>query len=53
MVKKVLFATVNNGLLIIRQWFIVERLTLNAETAKYTFHKNSAKDDILLKLQEI
>ena len=34
MVKKVIFATVSNELLIIRQWFIAERLTLNAETAK-------------------
>ena len=46
---KTLFDTVNNELSKIRQWFIANRLSLNAKKAKYTFfHKNSSKDDIPL-----
>ena len=44
-----LFDTVNNELSKIRQWFIANRLSLNAKKTKYTFfHKKSAKDNIPL-----
>ena len=51
---KTLFDTVNNELSKIRQWFIANRLSLNAKKTKYAFfHKNSAKDNIPLKLQDL
>ena len=44
----------NNELSKIRQWFIANRLSLNAKKTKYTFsHKNSAKDNIPLKLPDL
>ena len=51
---KTLFDTVNNKLSKIRQWFIANRLSLNAGKNKYTFfHKNSAKDSRPLKLPNL
>ena len=48
---KTLFITVNNELSKIMQWSIANKLSLNAKKTKYTFfHKNSVKDNILLKL---
>ena len=48
---KTLFITVNNELSKIMQWPIANKLSLNAKKTKYTFfHKNSVKDNILLKL---
>ena len=50
---KTLFDTVNNELSKAIQWFVANRLSLNAKKTKYTFfHKNSAKDNIPLKLPD-
>ena len=51
---KTLFDTVKNELSKIRQWFIPNRLSLKVKETKYTFfHKNSAKDNIPLKLADL
>ena len=43
---KTAFPAVSNELSRIRQWFIANKLSLNAKKFKYTFfHKNSAKDN--------
>ena len=49
-----LFLTINNELHEIGEWFKANRLLLNIKKTKYTFfHKNSAKDNIPLKLPEL
>ena len=50
----VLFATVNNELSKINQWFLVNKLSLNVTKTKHSFfHKTSKKDDIPLKLPRL
>ena len=47
----VLFATINNELSKISQWFLANKLSLNVTKIKYSFsHKTSEKGDIPLKL---
>ena len=49
-----LFLTVNNEMHKIEEWFKANRLSLKIKKNKYTFfHKNSAKDNIPLKLPEL
>ena len=51
---KRLFTVVNNELVNIKDWFIVNRLSLNVEKTKYSFfHKPSKKDDISLHLPKL
>ena len=51
---KTAFDTVNNELSKIRQWFIANRLSLNARKTKYAFfHKDSAKENIQLKVPDL
>ena len=46
----VLFATVNNELSKINQWFLVNKLSYTFTKTKYSFsHKTSKKDDIPVK----
>ena len=49
-----LFLKVNEELGKIGDWFKANKLYLNNEKSKYTlFHKNSSKDDLLLKLPDL
>ena len=49
-----LFIKVNEELGKIGDWFKANKLCLNNEKSKYTlFHKNSSKDDLLLKLPDL
>ena len=49
-----LFIKVNEELGKIGDWFKANKLYLNNEKSKYTlFHKNSSKDDLLLKLPDL
>ena len=49
-----LFAKVNEELEKIGDWFKANKLSLNNKKTKYTlFHKNSIKDDLPLKLQDL
>ena len=51
---KTLFDTVNNELSKIRQQFIGNRSSLNTKKTKYVFfHKNSAKENIQLKVPDL
>ena len=48
---KVLFETVNKELHYVNEWFIVNKLSLNAGKTKYLFfHKQNARDNIPLRL---
>ena len=51
---KTLFNTVNEELKKLVIWFTSNKLSLNIKKTKYTFfHKNSVKDNILLKLPDL
>ena len=49
-----LFSTMNEELASINQWFISNKLSLNAKKSKYScFHKLSKKDNIPLMLPKL
>ena len=51
---QMLFSTMNEELASINQWFVSNKLSLNAKKTKYSFfHKPSKKDDIPLMLQKL
>ena len=51
---RVLFETVNKELHYVNKWFLANKLSLNAGKTKYLFfHKQSARDSILLRLPTI
>ena len=48
---EILFSTVNMELEKVSEWFKANKLSLDIKNTNYTlFHKNSTKDDLLLKL---